>query len=70
MPKAKEELIKKAEQEVDKFERSYRRGLISDDERYEKVIEIWNRATDELTSKLMDDLDPMNNIYIMFSIWC
>jgi len=65
VPKAKEELIKKAEQEVDKFERSYRRGLISDDERYEKVIEIWNRATDELTSKLMDDLDPMNNIYIM-----
>ena len=57
VPKAKEELIKKAEQEVDKFERSYRRGLISDDERYEKVIEIWNRATDELTSKLMDDLD-------------
>ncbi|NLV89723.1 MAG: DNA-directed RNA polymerase subunit beta' [Tissierellia bacterium] len=65
VPNAKEELIKKAEQEVDKFERSYRRGLISDDERYEKVIEIWNRATDELTSKLMDDLDPMNNIYIM-----
>ncbi|NLK43209.1 MAG: DNA-directed RNA polymerase subunit beta', partial [Tissierellia bacterium] len=65
VPKVKAEMLEKAEQEVDKFERSYRRGLISDDERYEKVIEIWNRATDELTSKLMDDLDPMNNIYIM-----
>ena len=65
VPKAKSEMLKRAEEEVDKFEKSYRRGLISDDERYEKVIEIWNRTTDELTDILMDGLDPMNNIYIM-----
>lgn len=65
VPKVKEELIKKAEVEVDKLEKSYRRGLISDEERYERVIEIWNRTTEELTERLMDDLDPMNNIYIM-----
>ncbi|MBU5425644.1 DNA-directed RNA polymerase subunit beta' [Tissierella pigra] len=65
IPDSKGELLKKAQEEVDKFERSYRRGLISDEERYEKVIEIWNKATDDLTSILMDGLDPMNNIYIM-----
>ena len=65
VPEEKEVLINKAEQEVDKFERSYRRGLISDEERYEKVIEIWNRTTDEVTDALMNGLDPMNNIYIM-----
>ncbi|MCK9445048.1 MAG: DNA-directed RNA polymerase subunit beta' [Tissierellaceae bacterium] len=65
IPKVKYEMLGRAEQEVDKFEKSYRRGLISDEERYERVIEIWNKTTDELTDRLMDDLDPMNNIYIM-----
>lgn len=65
IPPSKGEIIAKADIEVDKFEKSYRRGLISDDERYEKVIEIWNKTTDSLTDILMDGLDPMNNIYIM-----
>ncbi|NLW22784.1 MAG: DNA-directed RNA polymerase subunit beta' [Tissierellia bacterium] len=65
VPKAKQELIGKAEEEVDKFEKSYRRGLISDEERYEKVIEIWNRTTEEVTEALMEELDHMNNIYVM-----
>ena len=65
VPKEKVELLGNAEQEVDKFEKSYRRGLISDEERYEKVIEIWNRTTEEVTDALMDGLDHMNNIYIM-----
>jgi DNA-directed RNA polymerase subunit beta' len=65
VPDEKLELLGKAEEEVDKFEKSYRRGLISDEERYEKVIEIWNRTTEEVTDALMDGLDHMNNIYIM-----
>lgn len=65
IPPEKYTLITKAEIEVDKFEKSYRRGLISDEERYEKVIEIWNRTTDEVTDVLMESLDPMNNINIM-----
>jgi DNA-directed RNA polymerase subunit beta' len=65
IPQQKYDLIEKAELEVDKFEKSYRRGLISDEERYEKVIEIWNKTTDAVTEVLMDGLDPMNNIYIM-----
>lgn len=65
VPSEKMELLGKAEEEVDKFEKSYRRGLISDEERYEKVIEIWNRTTEQITAVLMDGLDHMNNIYIM-----
>ncbi len=65
VPKEKAELLGKAEEEVDKFEKSYRRGLISNKERYEKVIEIWNRTTEEVTDTLMNGLDPMNDIYIM-----
>ena len=65
VPQEKHDLIRKAEVEVEKFEKSYRRGLISDDERYEKVIEIWNRTTDEVTDVLMDNLDVENNMYVM-----
>jgi DNA-directed RNA polymerase subunit beta' len=65
VPDEKPAMIKLAEEEVDKFEKSYRRGLISDDERYEKVIEIWNQTTEDVTDVLMKGLDPMNNIYIM-----
>lgn len=65
VPPEKDELISKAEEEVDKFEKSYRRGLISDEERYEKVIEVWNRTTEEITEALMNNLDPLNNIFIM-----
>lgn len=65
VPDSKPEILAAAQEKVDKFEKTYRRGLISDDERYEKVIEIWNQTTDSLTDILMDGLDPMNNIYIM-----
>lgn len=65
VPDEKPKLIEKAEGEVEKFEKSYRRGLISDDERYEKVIEIWNNTTDEVTDALMENLDVENNMYIM-----
>ena len=65
VPEEKYTLIEKAEKEVDKFEKSYRRGLISNDERYDKVIEIWNRTTEEVTEALMESFDHSNNIYIM-----
>jgi len=65
VPDEKYTLIKLAEEKVDLLEKSYRRGLISDDERYERVIETWNDTTEDVTKVLMDNLDPMNNIYIM-----
>lgn len=65
VPKEKEELIAKAETAVDKFEKSYRRGLISDEERYERVIEIWEDTTESVTDALMNGLDKINNVFIM-----
>ena len=65
IPEAKYTYIKEAEDLVDKYERAYRRGLISNDERYEKVIETWTETTDKVTDALMDGLDRMNNIFIM-----
>ncbi len=65
VPEAKEILISEAEEKVDKYEKSYRRGLISDEERYERVIEVWNKTTEQVTEALMNNLDPLNNIFIM-----
>lgn len=65
VPEEKEILISEAEEKVDKYEKSYRRGLISDEERYERVIEVWNRTTEQVTDALMNNLDPLNNIFIM-----
>lgn len=65
VPDSKPEILHKAEEEVDKYEKAFRRGLISDEERYERVITIWNDATDELTNEVMAGFDSLNNIYIM-----
>jgi DNA-directed RNA polymerase subunit beta' len=65
IPDSKPQILEVAQKEVNKYEKAYRRGLISDEERYEKVIEIWNKATDDLTDDVMDGFDPLNNIYIM-----
>ena len=65
IPEAKYTYLKEAEELVEKYEKAYRRGLISDEERYEKVIETWTETTDKVTEALMDGLDRMNNIFIM-----
>lgn len=65
VPSKKPELLAVAETEVDKVQKLFRRGLISEDERYEKVIEIWNNTTDHVTDALMDHLDPLNPINMM-----
>ena len=65
VPDAKREIIAQAEEKVEKIQKIFKRGLISDDERYEKVIETWTKATDDLTNILMDNMNELNNIYIM-----
>lgn len=65
IPKEKAELISEAEEKVDKFEMAFRRGLISDEERYEKVIETWTKTTEKVTDALMNNLDSLNNVFIM-----
>ena len=65
IPEAKKGYITAAEEKVDKYEKAYRRGLISDEERYERVIETWTETTEKVTDALMAGLDRLNNIYIM-----
>ena len=64
IPKAKWDIIANADAEVDNYEKLYRRGLITDDERYEKVIDIWRETTDKVTEALLTDLRSDNNIKI------
>ena len=65
IPEEKGDIVAAAETKVDKYERAFRSGLISNQERYEKVVEIWNDATDEVADALMDSLAPLNNLQIM-----
>ena len=65
VPKEKTALIEKAQKEVEKYEKAYRDGFMTEEERYEGVINIWNGITDEITDALMKSLDPLNNIFIM-----
>ena len=65
VPEEKKTLIQQAEKKVLEYEKKYRRGLMTDEERYENVIKIWNQTTEDVTNALMDNLDPLNPIYIM-----
>ena len=65
IPEAKAGIIADAEAMVDKYEMAFRRGLVSDQERYEKVVEIWNKTTDDVADALMNSLDSLNNLFIM-----
>lgn len=65
IPPQKKELLSIADERVDKIEKMYRRGLISNEERYEQVIETWKNTTDEVTKALMDNLDRLNPVYMM-----
>jgi DNA-directed RNA polymerase subunit beta' len=65
IPSEKKELLSKADERVDKIEKMYRRGLISNEERYEQVIETWKTTTDLVTDALMANLDRLNPVYMM-----
>ena len=66
IPKEKQQILADAEKQIDKTERMFRRGLMSEDERYRKVIEIWSQATDDVTAKLMSaTMDKFNSLNMM-----
>ncbi len=65
MPKDKAEILGEAENHVLKIENLYKKGFITDDERYKKVVTIWKQATEDVTDKLMDSLDEFNPILMM-----
>ena len=65
VPPEKPELIQKAQDTVDKITRNYKRGLITEEERYKEVVETWKETDAVLTKALLDGLDRYNNIYMM-----
>ena len=65
VPETKQSIIDEAQKEVDKVQKLYRRGRMSEEERYSQVIDIWNDATDKVTDELMEVLPHDNNIYLM-----
>ena len=65
VPSAKKELIQATEQEVINIERQYKRGFITDDERYRLVVSEWEKTTKDVTNALQDCLDEYNPIYMM-----
>ncbi|MGN0628582.1 MAG: DNA-directed RNA polymerase subunit beta', partial [Oscillospiraceae bacterium] len=65
IPPKKYELLQEAEAKIDTITKQYRRGLMSDDERYKKVIATWNETTDKVADALKDNLDKYNPIFMM-----
>ena len=65
IPDEKGEILKDSEETVKKIEKQYQRGLITDEERYQKTIDVWGDAKDQVTEALIDNLDEFNPIYMM-----
>lgn len=61
----KYEILEDAQSKVDNVQKQFRRGLITEDERYDRVISIWSAAKDEIQGKLMESLDKFNPIFMM-----
>lgn len=65
IPPQKKELLEQADKQIDAITRQFRRGFLSDDERYRLVIKTWNDTTEAVTSALQDNLDKFNPINMM-----
>ncbi|GLC29823.1 DNA-directed RNA polymerase subunit beta' [Clostridium omnivorum] len=65
VPEAKKTLLAETDAAVDKIEKMFRRGFISEEERYERVIDKWTKTTEDVADALMDSLDKFNPIFMM-----
>ncbi|MCI6122324.1 MAG: DNA-directed RNA polymerase subunit beta' [Lachnospiraceae bacterium] len=65
VPPQKPEMIQKAQDTVDKITKNFKRGLITEEERYKEVVETWKATDDALTEALLSGLDKYNNIFMM-----
>ena len=65
VPPQKPEMLAEAQATVDKITRNFKRGLITDEERYKEVVDTWKKTDDALTKALLDGLDKYNNIFMM-----
>ncbi len=65
VPPSKQAILEETERRVDEAERQYRRGLITEEEQYNKVVELWSRATDDITQAVKSLLDPATGLGAM-----
>ena len=65
VPPEKKDIIDSTQKVVNKVEHQFNRGLITEDERYHKVIDLWNKATDDVADAMMDNMDAFNPIFMM-----
>ena len=65
VPESKKQILADAEHTVNEITKHYRRGFLTDEERYKEVIETWQAADNELTTALLSGLDKYNNIFMM-----
>ena len=65
VPPQKPEMIQQAQDTVDRITKNFKRGLITEEERYKEVVETWKNTDDALTKALLDGLDKYNNIFMM-----
>ena len=60
-------MIQEAQDTVDRITKNFKRGLITEEERYKEVVETWKNTDDALTKALLDGLDKYNNIFMMLT---
>ena len=65
VPEAKKQILADANEQVNNVLKQYKRGLITDDERYNSVIKIWEKATDDVTDAMKDNFEDLNPVYMM-----
>ena len=65
VPESKKDMLAQAEAKVDEITKQYKRGLISDEERYNSVIKVWDKTTNDITDAMIANFDELNPIYMM-----
>ena len=65
VPDSKKDILADADKQVEKVRKQYRRGLITDDERYQSVVNIWEKATNDVSKAMEENFDDLNPIYMM-----
>ena len=65
VPEAKKDILAKADEDVENIAKQYKRGLITNEERYSSVINIWEKATNDVTEAMKENFDELNPIYMM-----
>ena len=65
VPDSKKDILAEADKQVEKVRNQYRRGLITDDERYQSVVNIWEKATNDVSKAMEENFDDLNPIYMM-----